>query len=139
MSYCAAQDLIDRYGEEELIQLTDRMGEGTYDAEVVAQAIADSDADIDAYLAARYTTPLSPIPSILVRIGCDLARYYLWKDQASDAVRMRYEDARRLLERIATGAVGVGPAATAPDAAGREVLFAAGSHVWTRDENGGLE
>ena len=138
MSYCTAQDLIDRYGEEELIQLTDRMGEGTYDAEVVAQAIADANADIDAHLSTRYPAPLSPTPSILVRIGCDLARYYLWKDKASEAVRMRFEDARRALERIALGNIGLGPVASAPAAVAREVLFDEGAHVWARDEAGGL-
>ncbi len=117
MSYATQADLEERYGTDELTQLTDRTGAGGPDAAIVARALADADAEIDGYLASRYSLPLDTIPPMLARIACDIARYRLWEDRASEEVRRRYEDARRLLESIAAGRVSLGlPAASAAPA-----------------------
>lgn len=108
MAYATADDLIERYGEEELIRLTDRTGSGVADADTVARALSDADAEIDGYLASRYALPLQSVPNVLVRIACDIARYRLWADRASDEVRRRYEDARRYLESLSRGDVTLG-------------------------------
>ena len=44
MSYCTRQNLIDRFGEPELIQLTDLDNLGVIDDTVLNQAISDADA-----------------------------------------------------------------------------------------------
>lgn len=116
MGYCTQGDLIARFGEPELIQRADRDGDGTPDAAVVSRAIDDASAEIDGYLASRYQLPLPTVPALMVRIAGDIARYLLWQEQASDEVRRRYEDARRLLEAISVGKVSLGLPASLPPA-----------------------
>jgi len=112
MSYLSTTGYIDRYGEDELIQLTDRLGAGTVDAAVFERAAGDAAAEIDGYLAGRHALPLAHVPPLLVRIAGDIVRHRLYADAAPEEVRKRYEDARRLLESIANGRVSLGlPAA----------------------------
>jgi phage gp36-like protein len=79
MAYATRQDLVDRFGATELIQLTDRVNRpaSTVDDTVVGRAIADAEALIDGYLAKRYALPLAEIPPILTRMACDIARFFL--------------------------------------------------------------
>jgi phage gp36-like protein len=112
--YAAFADLVARYGEAEIAQLTDRdtPPSGAADEAVAERALLDADAEIDAYLAGRYALPLASPPPVLRRVACDIARYRLWDDRASEEVRLRYEDARRLLQAIADGHVALGAAAS---------------------------
>jgi phage gp36-like protein len=61
MAYTSTQQLIDRFGEHELIQLTDRYGAGVIDTQVAAQAISDANAEVDAYLRSFGFSPLSTV------------------------------------------------------------------------------
>lgn len=120
MAYCTAQDMMDRFGEQELIQLTDRDGSsGAIVQDVLDQAIADAAAEIDSYLGARYELPLSNPPAVLTRIACDLARYQLHDhgiEEERSVVVARRNDAVQWLRRVSTGEVslGVGSGADAP-------------------------
>lgn len=105
MAYATQADLVTRFGSDELAQLTDRINGSVIDASVVARAIADAEAEIDGYLAARYQMPLASVPAVLGRLACDMARYYLYDDRFTEAVRKRYEDAVRLLKAMASGDV----------------------------------
>lgn len=109
MSYTTQADLEARFGASEILQLADRDGNGVIDAGVISLTLADTDAEIDGYLSGRYSLPLSPVPANLARIACDIARYRLWKDMASEEVRQRYADAVRYLEKLASGAISLGP------------------------------
>ncbi len=110
MSYASQQDLIDRFGTDELLQLTDRANVGAVDATVVARALGDADAEIDGYLTSRYSVPLSSTPPMLTRLACDIARYQLYADRVTDQVTQRYKDAVRLLVSLANGTVQLGVA-----------------------------
>jgi len=119
MTYATRQAMIDRYGENELIQLTDRARLGVIDDAVLGQALADAGAEIDGYLAVRYTLPLDHTPPVLMRVACDVARYRLFDDAAPEEVRNRYTDAVKWLAAIARGLVSLGmPPAEAPAASG---------------------
>jgi phage gp36-like protein len=138
MAYATQADLAARFGEDELAQLTDRAGAGVPDATVVTRALADADAEIDTYLGARYALPLSTVPSVIARLACDIARFRLWEDRASDEVRRRYEDARRMLEAIARGQVSLGlPAAQQTSADG--VAYAAPARTMDRTATAGYQ
>lgn len=100
MSYCTEDDMIDRFGEAEIIELT--RGDGDVDAAVLELAIADADAEIDGYLASVTLVPAPTNPN-LTRIGCDITRYRLYDERATEQTRERYRDAVRYLERVATG------------------------------------
>ncbi|MEO1766788.1 gp436 family protein [Thiobacter aerophilum] len=128
MPYATLAELKLRYGADRMSDLTDRDGDGIGDDPQIAQALADASDEIDGYLAARYQLPLPTVPSLLVRIACDIAVYRLLSlrrmGDIEDA-RRRYEDARRLLESLAKGTVALGLPASLPDAAQPQPSLAA--------------
>jgi phage gp36-like protein len=97
-----------RFDEDELIRLSDRENTGAINADVVASKLADADAEIDGYLAGRYTLPLTSVPEALRRIACDIARYHLYDDRVTEAVQKRYDDAIKFLRMVAKGEVQLG-------------------------------
>lgn len=105
MTYAAVADLVTRFGEAELIDLTDRADPpaGVIDMAVADGAIADAVGEIDAYLGMRYALPVSPLPSLLVMVTCDIARYRLHGSRVTEEVRARYEDAVRWLRDVSQG------------------------------------
>lgn len=139
MSYAGVQDLVERYGEQEIIQLTDRDHTGAIGAVVVERSLRDAAAEIDGYLAARYVLPLATVPTVLVRLCADLARYYLYDDHAPEQVVRRHKAAIELLRRISTGEVALGLSETgeAPQASdGAEME--SGGRIWGRDDSKGF-
>lgn len=107
MPYATQQDLIDRFGLDEITQISDETGSGTLDTGRVAQALADANAQVDGYLGTRYTLPLSTVPPALTLNACDVARYRLAR-MPTDEMRQRYQDALRWLGKVATGEYGLG-------------------------------
>lgn len=105
MTYATQADLADRFGEPELAQRTDRTNGTVIDTVVLGRAQADADAEIDSYLATRYTLPLASTPVVITRLACDITRYRLYDDGVSETVRVRYQDAVSLLKRLASGEV----------------------------------
>jgi phage gp36-like protein len=141
MAYAIQADLAERFGAAELVMLTDRSEPptGAADAAVVTRALADADAEINAYLSARYPVPLATVPTVIVRIACDIARYFLYEDRVTDLVRQRYEDAVSLLKGIAAGKVSIGPdpeGGQPPVSGGAS--FAGQGRVFSRDTMGGF-
>lgn len=105
MPYCTLQNMIDRFGDEELIQLTDRDGAGAVDETVLDQAIADAGAEIDGWLAGRYPLPLAEVPPSLTLRACDMARYFLYAAAPTELVQARYDAAVTWLKAVARGDV----------------------------------
>lgn len=114
--YASVHDMINRYGETEMIQLSDRANTGLVDVVVVEAKLADASAEIDAYLQGRYDLPIVDVPVLLTRIAADIARYHLYDDRATEQVTQRYKDAVRFLESVARGTVHLGLGATAQPA-----------------------
>lgn len=136
MTYAVKQDMIDRFSDTELMQLTDRTGAiDAIDDNVLGKALADADAEIDGYLMGRYALPLASTPKILVGMACDIARYKLYEDRATEHVRTRYEDAIKYLKELALGRISLGvdaanqvaPQAGGPKAEGEARTFTKGS------------
>ena len=128
--YCTQSDLVTRFGQAELVQLTDTTGSNQIDAAVVAQAIADAEAEIDAYLTARYDLPLASVPANLERLACDIARYRLYADRPTDLVDLRYRDAIRYLEQVGRGAIALA-SSPAPDSGG--AVMSSATPIFGRD------
>lgn len=108
MPYATQSDLVSRFGETEIIQISDRANAGVIDAAVVTDKLADADAEIDAYLARRYTLPFATVPTVLKRVACDVARYHLYDNRPTDDVRKRYEDAIKFLKGVGDGSISIG-------------------------------
>jgi len=106
--YSTTQTLIDRFGEDELIQITDRNNSGQLDHAVLERANNDATGEIDGFLGDRYTLPLASVPRILNVYAADIARYKLYDDGAPEQVQKRYDHAIRMLELIASGKVSLG-------------------------------
>ena len=97
MVYAQPSDMIARYPNRDLVQLTNEDPTQTVVNQIVLQqALADASAEIDGYLESRFTLPLSDPPAVLARLTCDVAMYRLQAlrplhDLAE--ARKRYEDA----------------------------------------------
>lgn len=120
MTYAAQADLVERYGQAMLIELTDRAEPpaGTIDAAVVARALNDADALIDGYLLGRYLLPLVTTPPQLKDLALSIAVYRLHRDTVSDKVRADYTDALKTLSQVASGVIRLGVAGIEPAASG---------------------
>mgnify|MGYP001018410175 CR=1 len=140
MTYASQQNLIDRFGEDELIQLTDRASLDAIDATVVARALADADAEINGYLSTRYTLPLSPVPAVLEKLACDIARYQLFENAVTEIVTERYENAIRFLKDVAAGKVTLGVDGNGDTAAtiSNSVQISSTTPVFRRSESDGF-
>jgi phage gp36-like protein len=109
MTYCTKQDLIDRFGEKELTQLTDRTNTpaSVIDDAVVSRAIADADALIDGYVGKAYSLPLAEVPPTLVKLSADIARYFLHSRgvEKDSPVQRAYDQAIGFLRDVSKGLV----------------------------------
>lgn len=138
MSYCTQQDLVDRFGQAELVQLTDRTNKPatTIDADVVTRAIDDAASLVDGYLKKAYALPLSTVPGILTKISADIARYFLNGRAAEKGspVDIAYRDALNWLANVANGVVILDSAGIAPAGSGAsEVRTNEPERVFTAD------
>lgn len=131
MSYCTQQDLIDRFGEDELIQLTDRNDVGVIDSAVVDAATNRAGNKVDRYCRDRYLLPLNPAVDVL-DIACDLSRFYLYEDHATEEVEKRYDTALADLRDIATGRQKLSAALATTGSSGMPE-FQSGTRVFSRD------
>lgn len=131
MTYATLQQLIERYSERELRNITDPDGQ-TLDTVKAQLALDDAESEIDGYLGLRYVLPLESseggaLPGVsvqalpnavseplfiratsLARCACDIAVYRLQILRTSDDIkdaRQRYDDVIKLLQRIGTGEV----------------------------------
>jgi len=107
--YATLDDMRLRFGDVTLTQLTciARQGATEPDADVIGAALADATELIDGYAAARYVTPLSPVPAPVRRWCMDIAVYYLHGSGAGvpDDVRQAYEDAMSGLKDMGKGVI----------------------------------
>lgn len=104
--YTTKPDMISRYGETPLIELTDRADEpaGVIDDVVLNAAMVAASAEVDSYIASRYKLPLSAAPQVLVRHTSAIAYYILHRGRYTDEVRQEYDDALAFLKSLSTGA-----------------------------------
>ncbi len=118
MRYATVADMLARFSEAELAQLTDP-DTGTVNAARVETKLDDAQAAIDGRIGQIYRLPLQGcakpvtapgsqpervVPPQLVRIACDLARFWLRDGVSEDSdVYRRYKAAMAELQAIAEG------------------------------------
>lgn len=118
MSYATVADMVSRFGETELIQLTDP-DNVAINAALVEVKLGDAKAVIDGWIGRVYRLPLRgciepsatpggpsvlAMPPQLVRLACDIARFYLFSEVAPEnVVYLRHKAALKELEAIADG------------------------------------
>jgi phage gp36-like protein len=136
MPYVTIQQLADRFGADELIQITNPTDPTatTVNATRVDNAVADIGALIDAKLGARYTVPLTTVPLVLLNVAADMVRARLLDDRIPDRIAERERAALKLLDQIADGSLSLGLDAAAqatPPSDGPQ--FFSGNAVFTAD------
>jgi len=113
MTYATQDDMVQRFGETDLILLTnDDASATTIDSDILSQALSTVGRTIDGYLADRFALPLTQVPAQLVDVACDLARYRLstrnGNVKPTDAIRDNKNDAMQLLRDISQGKLSLG-------------------------------
>jgi phage gp36-like protein len=104
MAYCTQDDLLKLVPELELAQITADEGD-VPDAAVVAEGIAQADAEIDSYLAVRYQLPLIATPARVKSLAVDLSLYHLYsrRSVAPEVRQQKYDNAVAFLKLVAAG------------------------------------
>jgi phage gp36-like protein len=110
MGYASKDDIDELYGTDLLVRVADYDKDGHPDTEIIAKGLQAADEICDAYLSAQYTIPVVPTPGVVKNCAIDIAVYKmaLGRTGRTDEMRVRYEDALALLEKISTGKVGLG-------------------------------
>jgi phage gp36-like protein len=129
-AYCTPEDLLNRYGLDEMFQLAP----GPYgqpDPVKVQRACDDAGDMVDGYIRPRHTLPLTAVPRILVRLSAAIARYdlHLGGDrQPSDQVTRERDQAIAFLKDVAAGKadLGLDSSGAEPAEDGGGVVVAAG-------------
>lgn len=117
MAYCTVADLVARFGETEIAQLTDLEDRELVNEETVQAAITDAGGEIDSYIGGRYALPITDAVPDMLRAGCmDLARYRLYDDHPPEVVKERRANFVTWLNRVAMGHVQLALSAPATDA-----------------------
>lgn len=103
MTYTTLDALRTRFGEVLLIQATDRAGAGVVDVGMVNQALANTDATINAALAVRYQLPLATVPAVVADIALAIAVYKLHVFSCDPKIKDDHDQALKDLDAIAKG------------------------------------
>lgn len=105
----------------------------------IDRALLDASAFADDFLRGRYLLPLAGIPRTLTLMVCDIARYYLYDDAATETVERRYKDAHAWLIKIANGTVTLDGTEAEPKASSTGSAHISGSgRVFSRGSMEGL-
>lgn len=137
MTYCTQTDLIELFGEELLIQLTDRTNTpaSAIDEITVAKNLQAAGETVNGYLAKLYKLPLSVVPAMLLKVNADIALYYLYGDRIDDKspARIAYKDALAWLKDVASGTIRLDAEGMTPaQAGGGQINHSAPDRVFTR-------
>ena len=108
--YATPTDMISRFGEDEVVKISDRKFTGVIDTALLTGALEEAAAEIDPYLAPHYQLPLVTVPLILIGYSCDIARYRLCGAGVTETeqIRNRYQDAIKFLRDVANGKLSLG-------------------------------
>ena len=136
MSYVTADAMLKKFGESELITLTDneRPYKDAINQEKLQAAIDAANTEIDCYIAGRYRLPLQTTPPFLTDLGCNIARYHacLGNVATNSDIKTRYDNAVKILEKIAKGLIQLGgmPAGDSEPVktSSNNVMFTVGRH-----------
>lgn len=125
MAYSTIDDLKKLLPKEAIIQLTDDEDTGDMNTTRINEAIAQADAEIDAYCGRLYTIPFSPVPDLVRKFSVDMAIYHLFSrriEEMPEIRKERYQNAIRQLENISKGTMSLGEQPEPEQPAGGSVM-----------------
>ncbi|NBB17549.1 DUF1320 domain-containing protein [Caulobacter sp. SLTY] len=141
MAYATLADLIAAFGEQDIVQLTDRADPPArlVDPAIAAEALGYADNLIDGYIGARYALPLAVAQPMLKGVAQDLAWCRLQLVLTEDAKR-RQDAALATLKAIQEGKITLPGEAGAAQPAGAPatILTKSQTRIFSRDRMEGL-
>lgn len=117
MPYTTLDNIVNQISEARVIELTDDFQSEAVDGDRVDEAIANADAVIDGYCAARYVVPFNPVPPIIAKCALDMAIYNLYARRVETMPDVRDKNntnAIKLLTQISKGEVLLNGSTTPP-------------------------
>jgi len=120
MSYCTVEEVRAMLNEDALNAcVADKFVEDAAEREakaavIIKDVIEDADAEINGYLAKRYTIPVQYGLKTINKLAKDISLYNLWsriglkEDGRENNILTRYKAAVRFLELLAAGTVDIG-------------------------------
>lgn len=133
MNYCTYEDIQGHIPEARLVEVTDDLApnaSGEVKVAIVEKAIKESSTLIDSYVRKRFPRPFQSVPEVLRMICVDLSIYNLYERvtelNITDGMKLRYDNAIKLLIRIANGEQDIG---VDPDESVTETGFSVASKV----------
>ncbi len=111
-SYATIESMITRFGNEDLVEVTDT--ETPYTGEIniskLQAAINSANAEVDAYLSKQLHVPTVLASAFVQMMACDVARYHvaLGNARVSERDEKRYALAVANLKQVNEGKIGIG-------------------------------
>jgi len=109
--YCTLEDIKAHLPAKDIAELSND-GRNTINEDVVDAAINESGVLIDSMIGGRYSLPFQNVPPLLKNICINLSIYNLQQRQINlddnSGMRKRYDNAMKLLEKIASGEILLG-------------------------------
>lgn len=145
MGYCTEAEVLSMLKSEMLTVIladTDMEDEAAREEltnKLLEQTITDAEAEINGYIAARYTVPFVNPPAIINKIAKDIAAYNMVSrvgidEQDRDKTYLtRYNAAIKYLEAVATGKIELGTSSTA-QMAKKNFQMQSSKRVFSRDK-----
>tara|TARA_R110002094_G_scaffold160396_6_gene145795 strand:- start:3255 stop:3683 length:429 start_codon:yes stop_codon:yes gene_type:complete len=120
MHYASLSQLTAKYGARMLVALTDRadVGTGEIDTDVIDEALGDTDAVINGYLAKRYALPMVTVPPQIEAIAKAIAIHKLHIAEPDPKIDKDFNSAMQMLKDIAQGTVLLDVEGKAPEGTG---------------------
>lgn len=101
--YATRDDLVGRFTELSISELESMHTVGLL---ATNNALSDAAETMNSYLSVRYQTPLVKTEHLKI-ICCNIARYYLYVNDATGEPEDRYNDALKWLQQVAAGKANV--------------------------------
>ena len=132
--------MIDQYGAERLVELTDRADppEGEIDDTILQKALDDADAVINSYVARRYDMPITGAPPVLRRHAEVLAWYSLHRGRHTEEDRQAYDDTMKFLDDVSKGVALLDVGGSQPASSPAEAVVDGPDRMFNRDTLKGL-
>jgi len=135
--YCTLDNLKLAIDEARLLELTDDENLGAINQARIDEAISTAQGEVDGYLQERYDVPLSPVPPLITGACVDVALYHLYSRRMETLPEIRskrYDNAVRLLLRIADGKLSLGIAVPPEETNSGKVLVTASTRIFPDTE-----
>lgn len=136
--YCTAEDMIEMFGLPEMTMISnlDDSAAQAPNEDKILRAIKQASADIDRYLTAQLTYPITSemVLNILNGVCLDIARYNLeHRGEPRPDVKVRYDAAIAWLMQVAEGKINLVPSPDSSNVADSAIAFGSDKRYFTPD------